>query len=96
VDAKWYLGRLREWAAAHGLRGWTVSARRGPRLTPRELEVARAVAEGLTNKEIGAALGIAERTAETHVQRILTKLDLRGRAQLAAWVSGGVPAGTAR
>jgi DNA-binding CsgD family transcriptional regulator len=89
VDATWYLGRLREWAAAHGLRGWTVGARQGPRLTPRELEVARLVAEGLTNKEIGARLGITERTAETHVQRIVTKLDLRGRSQLAAWVAGG-------
>lgn len=94
VGAKWYLGQLQGWASVHGLRGWTVSARRGPRLTPRELEVARAVAEGLTNKEIGARLDITERTAETHVQRILTKLDLRGRAQLGAWVAG--PSGVAR
>jgi len=96
VDATWYLGRLREWATAHGLRGWTVSARRGPRLTPRELEVARAVAEGLTSKAIGARLGITERTAETHVQRILTKLDLRGRAQLGAWLAGSSGAARAR
>jgi DNA-binding CsgD family transcriptional regulator len=88
VDARWYLGRLREWAAARGLRGWAVSARRGPRLTPRELEVAGLVAEGLTNKQIGARLDITERTAETHVQRIVTKLDLRGRSHLAAWVAG--------
>jgi DNA-binding CsgD family transcriptional regulator/tetratricopeptide (TPR) repeat protein len=88
VDAKWYLGRIREWATAYGLRGWTASATRGPRPTRRELEVARLVAEGLTNKEIGARLGIAERTAETHVQHIVTKLDLRGRSQLAAWVAG--------
>lgn len=88
VDARWYLGRLREWAAARGLRGWTAGARRGPRLTPRELEVAGLVAEGLTNKQIGARLDITERTAETHVQRIVTKLDLRGRSHLAAWVAG--------
>jgi DNA-binding CsgD family transcriptional regulator len=88
VDAKWYLGRLSEWATAHGLRGWTVTTRRGPRPTLRELEVARLVAQGLTNKEIGTRLGIAERTAETHVQRIVTKLDLRGRSHLAAWVAG--------
>ncbi|HEV8535216.1 MAG TPA: LuxR C-terminal-related transcriptional regulator [Candidatus Limnocylindria bacterium] len=57
------------------------------RLTPRELEVARLVAEGLTNKAIGVRLGIAERTAETHVRRIFGKLDLRGRVRLAVWVS---------
>src|SRR6267142_571165 len=89
VAANWYLSRLREWAAARGLRGWTASARRGPRLTPRELEVAGLVAQGLTNKQIGARLDIAERTAETHVQRIVVKLDLRGRSHLAAWVAGG-------
>jgi DNA-binding CsgD family transcriptional regulator/type II secretory pathway predicted ATPase ExeA len=88
VGAKWYLGRLREWSGELGLRGWTGSVRRGPRPTPRELEVARLVADGLTNKEIAAHLGIAERTAETHVQRIVTKLHLRGRSQLAAWMAG--------
>lgn len=88
VDATWYLGHLREWAAAHGLRASTAGVRRGQHVTPRELEVARRVAEGLTYKEIGAALGITDRTAETHVQNILTKLDLHGRSQLAAWVAG--------
>jgi non-specific serine/threonine protein kinase len=54
--------------------------------------VAGLVAEGLTNREIGARLDITERTAETHVQRTLSKLGLRGRVRLAAWVSraGGV------
>ena len=88
VDAKWYLGRLREWSSDLGLRGWTGGLRRGRRPTGRELEVARLVALGLTNKEIGVQLGIAERTAETHVQRIVTKLDLRSRSQLAAWMAG--------
>ena len=41
----------------------------------------KSVAHGLTNKEIAAHLGIAERTAETHVQRIVTKLDLRSRTE---------------
>ena len=50
--------------------------------------MARLVAHGLTNKEIAAHLGIAERTAETHVQRIVTKLDLRSRSHLAAWMAG--------
>jgi DNA-binding CsgD family transcriptional regulator len=88
VDARWFLERIREWGATRGLRGWSVAARRGPRPTDRELEVARLVADGLTNKEIAAHLGIAERTAETHVHRIVTKLDLRSRSQLAAWMAG--------
>jgi DNA-binding CsgD family transcriptional regulator len=88
VAATWYLGTLHEWAAARDLRTWARSSRRGSRPTQRELEVAALVAQGLTNKEIGARLGIAERTAETHVQRIVTKLDLRSRSHLAAWIAG--------
>jgi len=88
VDARWFLEYLRKWGAVRGLRGWSGAARRGPRPTHREFEVARLVADGLTNKEIAAHLGIAERTAETHVQRIITKLDLRSRSQLAAWIAG--------
>jgi DNA-binding CsgD family transcriptional regulator len=57
-------------------------------LSPRELEVARLVARGLTNKQIGQNLYISERTAENHVQHILTKLGLRNRSQIAAWASG--------
>jgi DNA-binding NarL/FixJ family response regulator len=57
------------------------------RLTRRELEVARLVAEGLTNREIGVRLDISERTAETHVQRILNKLGLRRRVRLAVLIS---------
>ena len=57
-------------------------------LSPRELEVARLVARGLTNKQIGQNLYVSERTAENHVQHILTKLGLRNRSQIAAWASG--------
>ena len=57
-------------------------------LSPRELEVARLVARGLTNKQIGQTLYVSERTAENHVQHILTKLRLRNRSQIAAWASG--------
>lgn len=56
-----------------------------PPLTPRESAVAALVARGLTNREIAAALVIAERTADTHVQHILGKLGLATRAQIAAW-----------
>ncbi|MFE3455754.1 ATP-binding protein [Nonomuraea sp. NPDC059194] len=56
-------------------------------LTRREMEVARLVAQGLSNKEIAASLVIARRTAEGHVEHILTKLDFNSRAQIAVWVS---------
>ena len=57
-------------------------------LSPRELEVARLVGRGLTNKQIGQNLYVSERTAENHVQHILTKLGLRNRTQIAAWATG--------
>ena len=58
----------------------------GP-LTRRELEVADLVAEGLTNRRISTRLSISERTVATHVGRILKKLGLRSRAQLATWTT---------
>jgi DNA-binding CsgD family transcriptional regulator len=56
-------------------------------LSAREDEVARLVADGLTNREIGQRLFISERTAQNHVQHILAKLDFTSRAQIAAWVT---------
>jgi ATP/maltotriose-dependent transcriptional regulator MalT len=53
-------------------------------LTPRELEVLGLVARGATNREIGAELYMAEKTASVHVSRILAKLDVRTRTQAAA------------
>jgi DNA-binding NarL/FixJ family response regulator len=50
-------------------------------LTPREIEVLRLIAHGLSNTEISDTLVIAEQTTKTHVGRILAKLDLRDRAQ---------------
>ena len=58
-------------------------------LTARELEVARLVASGLTNRQIAAALVISQRTAEGHVEHILTKLGFGSRAQIATWVTAG-------
>ncbi|MFI7705052.1 ATP-binding protein [Nonomuraea sp. NPDC049480] len=55
-------------------------------LTRRELEIARLVAQGMSNKEIAAKLVIAQRTAEAHVEHILCKLGFNSRAQIAAWV----------
>lgn len=56
-------------------------------LGSREADVARLVAEGMTNKQIGSRLFISERTVEGHVRSIMNKLGLNSRAQIAAWVS---------
>jgi pimeloyl-ACP methyl ester carboxylesterase/DNA-binding CsgD family transcriptional regulator len=56
-------------------------------LTDRESEVARLVAEGLTNHSIALRLSIAPRTAEAHVENIRRKLQVHSRAQIATWVT---------
>jgi predicted ATPase/DNA-binding NarL/FixJ family response regulator len=58
----------------------------GP-LAKREAEVARLIAEGLSNKEIAARLVISDRTVATHVGHILDKLGFNSRAQVATWVA---------
>jgi pimeloyl-ACP methyl ester carboxylesterase/DNA-binding CsgD family transcriptional regulator len=57
-------------------------------LTPRQLQVAALVADGLTNRQIGGRLGIEERSAEGHVERIRQRLGVTSRAQIAAWWAG--------
>ncbi|MFI6366340.1 protein kinase [Nocardia sp. NPDC050630] len=56
-------------------------------LTRREQEVADLVADGLTNRAIATRLSISLRTAEGHIEHILTKLGFTSRAQIAAWVA---------
>jgi DNA-binding CsgD family transcriptional regulator len=90
----WALGRALslEQAVVSALEAAVAGERQrgGPRrprdtLTAREREVAALVAGGLSTRAIAEALVITEATARVHVERILNKLDLHSRVQLAAW-----------
>jgi DNA-binding NarL/FixJ family response regulator len=66
-------------------------------LTPRELEILQHLSRGLSNAELAAQLHLSEATVKTHVTRILTKLDLRDRAQaiIVAYETGLITPGAA-
>jgi DNA-binding CsgD family transcriptional regulator len=90
-------GAIREAdAAAHDLRGLGERARRRARpdrgegiagLSAREREVANEVAAGKTNRDIAATLFLSEKTIESHLARIYSKLDVHSRAALTAIVA---------
>jgi non-specific serine/threonine protein kinase len=92
AKATWFLGQLADWARENGLvfpeaPPPETSARSASTLTQREREVALLVAQGLTNREIAQRLSLSVRTAESHVERIRSKLGFRGRSQIATWVT---------
>jgi len=91
------LGRDQAAAVALEDKGTVLAARLAPavaaadgafELSARELEVARLVADGLSNPAIAAALFVSVATVKTHVSHILAKLGLDSRTQLARWVAG--------
>jgi class 3 adenylate cyclase len=81
--------------AIERLRSPVMPERRRDPLTDRERQVACLVARGLNTRQVAEELVISEGTARTHIEHILTKLDLHSRAQLAAWaVQSGLLADT--
>jgi ATP/maltotriose-dependent transcriptional regulator MalT len=95
LDAGWLEGELNALCARARLQVEVQPARSGVSaaepeaetpfgLTPRELQVLSLIADGATNRQIGAALFMAEKTASVHVSRILAKLGVQSRTQAAA------------
>lgn len=68
---------------AHAAKPTLALVRAGSILTPRELEVMTLAAEGLSNKHIATALGIADHTAKFHVSNAIVKLHARNRTHAA-------------
>ncbi|MDQ6877169.1 MAG: LuxR C-terminal-related transcriptional regulator [Candidatus Dormibacteraeota bacterium] len=94
AERAWESGRAMSSAQ---LLAFAREARGGPRsgnaagsaggLSKRELEVARFVASGMTSRAIAERLFLSERTVESHLEHILTKLGFSSRAQVAGWVA---------
>ena len=57
-------------------------------LTPSERKVLELIGDGLSNREIGEKLGMAEKTVKNHITSLLAKMGLQRRTQAAAWVAG--------
>ncbi|MGO3797222.1 MAG: response regulator transcription factor, partial [Pauljensenia sp.] len=57
-------------------------------LTPSEHKVLELIGDGLSNREIGEKLGVAEKTVKNHITSLLSKMGLQRRTQVAAWVAG--------
>ena len=61
---------------------WTVRGSAFAKLSPRELDLATLISEGLDNAQIAARLSISEKTVRNHITRIFAKLEVETRAQL--------------
>jgi non-specific serine/threonine protein kinase len=81
--ADYALGQ-REAAATRHANGHKGST--GIPLSERELDVARLVTRGMTNREIAQELSLTPRTVATHLEHIFSKLGIQGRAEVAAWI----------
>lgn len=57
-------------------------------LTPSERRVLELIGDGISNREIGERLGVAEKTVKNHITSIIAKMGLQRRTQVAAWVAG--------
>jgi DNA-binding CsgD family transcriptional regulator len=66
-----------------------VKAASGTELTRRQLEIAKLIAQDLTNRQIADRLFLSERTVETHITNMLNKLGLSSRVQLSRWLAEG-------
>ncbi len=62
-------------------------------LTPSERKVLEHIGDGLSNREIGEKLGVAEKTVKNHITSLLSKMGMQRRTQVAAWVAGQRAAG---
>ncbi len=94
ADKAWESGRAMSSTQVLALvRDWTSgppsskAARSAGGLSKRELEVARLVASGMTSRAIAERLFLSERTVESHLEHILTKLGFSSRAQVVGWVA---------
>ena len=56
-------------------------------LTPTEKKILGLIGDGLSNREIGVTLGVAEKTVKNHITALLSKMGLQRRTQVAAWVA---------
>lgn len=78
-------GSARDRAARREQRVKVINGEAEPHLTERELEVLRALAEGMGNKQIGARLGISPSTVKYHLQAIFAKLGVRTRSEAVSY-----------
>jgi DNA-binding NarL/FixJ family response regulator len=86
MTSKQVLALVRQVGVASG--GTKASAEKAAGgLSRRELEVAKLVAAGSTNRDIAGRLFLSDRTVESHIDHILSKLGFNSRAQVAAWVA---------